>query len=165
MQKFFIFMIFLKKFGFNIRPYCQDFLKTVSKYYDVYIFTASSDIYANMIIDILDPNNKYIRGILFRNHCLQTKKGIFIKDLRIVKNRELKNMVIVDNNAHAFAMQLENGIPILEWTGDKSDKELKYLLQYLLEMYNADDVRSFNRNKLKLEEMANLESLEALINL
>lgn len=155
---------FLNQFGFNIRPYCLDFLKIIHKFYEVYIFTASSDTYANMIIDILDPQNKYIRGILFRNHCLQTKKGIFIKDLRIVKNRNLKNMVIVDNHAHAFALQLENGIPIIEWKGDRSDQELKYLLHYLIELSTVDDVRTSNKKNLKLEDFSKVNIKEYLTN-
>ena len=69
----------------------------------------------------------------------------------------MKNMVIVDNNAHAFALNLENGIPILEWTNDQNDKELKYLLHYLLELTGNDDVRTFNRKVLKLEELSNLD--------
>ena len=67
----------------------------------------------------------------------------------------MKNMVIVDNNAHAFSLNLENGIPILEWTNDQNDKELKYLIHYLLELTGNDDVRTFNRKKLKLEELSN----------
>lgn len=139
-----------------MRPYCLEFLKTISKYYEVFIFTAASESYANYIIDVLDPENKCIRGILFRDHCLQTKKGISIKDLGIIKNRELKNMVIIDNNAHSFALQLENGIPILEWKDDKNDRELKYILHYLMELSRSDDVRTFNKKFLKLEELSNL---------
>ena len=41
--------------------------------------------------------------ILSRNFCLETKKGLFIKDLRIIKNRNLQDMVIVDNLSHSFA--------------------------------------------------------------
>lgn len=33
---------------------------------------------------------------------METKNGFFIKDLRIIKNRELKDIVIVDNLAHSF---------------------------------------------------------------
>ena len=77
--------------------------------------------------------------------------------MRIIKNRELKNMVIIDNNSQAFALNLDNGIPILEWNDDENDKELKYILQYLLELAGSDDVRTFNRKVLKLEEFSNSE--------
>lgn len=89
---------------------------------------------------------------------MQTKKGIYVKDLGIIRNREIKNMVIVDNHAHAFALQLENGIPILEWKDDKKDRELKYIFHYLMELAECDDVRNFNRNFLRLQQISNLEA-------
>ena len=41
--------------------------------------------------------------ILSRNFCLETKKGLYIKDLRIISNRSLKDLIIVDNLSHSFA--------------------------------------------------------------
>lgn len=92
---------------------------------------------------------------------METKNGFFIKDLRILKNKNLKSTVIVDNLAHSFGFQIENGIPILEWHDDKNDAELKYLIPYLLECAQVDDVRTFNKNKLKLMELidAKLEDI------
>lgn len=63
-------------------------------------------------------------------------------------------MVIVDNLVHSFGLQLENGIPILEWNGDKEDKELYYLSDYLIEASYVDDIREFNSERLKLKELA-----------
>lgn len=140
-----------------MRPFCLEFLKNVSKYYEVFIFTAASETYANYVVDILDPEAKYIKGILFRDHCMITTKGVIIKDLSIIRNREMKNMVMIDNNAHAFSLQLENGIPILEWKGDETDRELKYILPYLFELAGRDDVRILNKKFLKLKELLNLE--------
>jgi len=88
---------------------------------------------------------------------METKIGFFIKDLRIVKNRSLKDMIIVDNLAHCFGFQIENGIPILEFHDDKHDRELKYLCTYLIEACSYDDVREFNKMKLKLNELAELK--------
>jgi len=51
---------------------------------------------------VLDPFEKLILGILTRENCMETKNGFYIKDLRIIKNRELKNMIIVDNLSHSF---------------------------------------------------------------
>jgi len=86
---------------------------------------------------------------------LETKNGFYIKDLRIIKNRELKNMVIVDNLVHSFGFQVENGIPIIEWTGNKQDTELKYLSDYLIDAKKYDDIRDYNRQKLRLVELSN----------
>lgn len=145
--------------GINVRPFCVQALHTLSKYYEIYVFTASSENYANSIVDFLDPHNKYISGILSRQQCMQTKSGFFIKDLRILNNRDLKDVVIVDNMPHSFGFQIENGIPILEWLNDQNDMELKYLTRYLLEALNYDDLRLFNKEKLKLEELATAHEL------
>ena len=85
---------------------------------------------------------------------MQTKSGFFIKDLRILNNRDLKDLVIVDNMPHSFGFQIDNGIPILEWFNDKDDTELKHLTRYLLEGLKYDDMRKYNQEKLKLEELA-----------
>ena len=67
---------------------------------------------------------------LYRQHCVETNYGL-IKDLRIVKNRNLKDMIIVDNSALSFAFHVKNGIPILPFYDDPLDEELKHLTYYL----------------------------------
>ena len=143
--------------GLNIRPYCIEFLEKMMNLFEIFVFTASSPNYANSIVNFLDPSKKLINGILTRNNCMQTKNGFFIKDLRIINNRELKNMIIVDNLSHSFGFQIDNGIPILEFHNDKKDKELKYLGMYLTECFNTEDVREFNKKHLKLNELSNLK--------
>jgi CTD small phosphatase-like protein 2 len=39
---------------------------------------------------------------LFRENCIITKEGYYIKDLRIL-NKDLKDIVIVDNLAYSYA--------------------------------------------------------------
>jgi CTD small phosphatase-like protein 2 len=41
---------------------------------------------------------------------------------------------MVDNLVHSFGLQLENGIPILEFLNNKNDKELLGLEETLKEM-------------------------------
>lgn len=147
--------------GLNVRPYCIEFLERLVKHFEIFVFTASSPNYANSIVNFLDPYNQLINGILTRNNCMETKNGFFIKDLRVIKNRDLKNIFIVDNLSHSFGFQIDNGVPILEFHFDKKDRELKYLVDYLLEGLYVDDVRDFNRKKLRLAELASM-SLEEL---
>jgi CTD small phosphatase-like protein 2 len=66
--------------------------------------------YAEAIANYLDPNKEIISFVLNRKYCLETKNGLYIKDLRIIGNRDLKNVVIVDNLAHSFSFQIENGV-------------------------------------------------------
>jgi len=43
--------------------------------------------------------------------------GIYVKDLRIIADREIKDMIIVDNSIISFAFNMENGVPIAAFTG------------------------------------------------
>jgi len=58
--------------------------------------------YAKAICKLLDPNENFIDFVLGRNDCMITKNNFFIKDLRILKDRDLKDIIIVDNFVHSF---------------------------------------------------------------
>ena len=53
-----------------MRPYLKLMLETLSKFYEIYIFSAGKEIYVNRIVSLIDPNNEYINGILSQKHCL-----------------------------------------------------------------------------------------------
>ena len=88
---------------------------------------------------------------------MNTKNGFIVKDLRIFQNRELKDMIIVDNLSHSFSFQIDNGIPLLEWQSDRNDNELRYLYKYLKKAHLYNDVRDLNREFLKLYELGELK--------
>lgn len=119
------------------------------------IFTASHSCYANVVLNILDPNNEYITYRLFRDQCLQTNEGIFIKDLRIIANRSLDNLLIVDNATYSFGFQLENGIPVVPFYDLKDDTELLDLMEYLKKMAQEKDVRTVNNKMFMYELISN----------
>lgn len=54
-----------------------------------------------------------------------------IKDLRIIANRNIEDMLIVDNCVGGFANQVRNGIPIFPYEGQNNDKELLLLKDYI----------------------------------
>jgi CTD small phosphatase-like protein 2 len=146
--------------GIKIRPHAFTFLETVSKYFEVIVFTASSPSYAYAVVDHLDPHHLIIKEILTRGNCHETRNRFFIKDLRIIQNRDLKDMVIVDNLVHSFGLQIDNGIPILEWTDDPNDEELAYLPHYLIALAQVDDVRPFNKEHLRLSNVLSFTEKE-----
>ena len=48
------------KAGFNIRPFTQDCLEMVNKHFEVIVFTASHKLYADAILDYIDPTKTLI---------------------------------------------------------------------------------------------------------
>ena len=55
------------------------------------------------MLDYIDPTKEYIKYRLFRENCVQSKEGVYIKDLRVLANRKLEDLIIVDNAAYSFA--------------------------------------------------------------
>lgn len=117
--------------GFNIRPKCRDLLVAANKCFEVCVFTASTPQYADAIIDYLDPTGQLIQHRFYRNTCIKSEGGEYIKDLRVFKNIELKNILLVDNAVYSFGQQLDNGIPIASFKEDPDDQEFEHLIPHL----------------------------------
>ena len=135
-----------------LRPYLDFFLKEMSVYYNLYIFTASLSQYSTALLNILDKNRLIIRSFN-REHC-QYKFGLYFKDLSIF-NIDYKNIIIIDNNPVSYALNKSNGIPIQTWIDDPHDKELIKLIPLLKYLSKVDDVRIMlkkiiNRAKAKI---------------
>lgn len=121
----------IPKAGINVRPYAKEILKELSSEFEIIVFTASHQCYANVVIDYLDPNGKYVQHRLFRQNCVVSYEGLYVKDLRIFKGRSLMDIILVDNAGYSFGYQIDNGIPIIPFYKNKDDTELKDLIPYL----------------------------------
>mmetsp|Transcript_20851 Transcript_20851/g.35121 ORF Transcript_20851/g.35121 Transcript_20851/m.35121 type:complete len:323 (+) Transcript_20851:140-1108(+) len=129
------------------RPYVDYFLQTVCKDFEVIVFTASQKVYANKLLDRLDPDLNMVGSRLFREACLGVF-GNYIKDLSVL-NRDLSQTVLVDNSPYAYGYQVDNGIPIESWFDDDNDTELLKLIGFLRCLHNVSDVRPIIRDHFK----------------
>ena len=128
-------------FYVKVRPYAYELLEFVSKIYEVVIFTASQQSYADPVIDFLDKGRNIIHHRLYRDSCTQ-HLGNYVKDLSQL-NRQMKNIIIIDNSPHCYLFQPENALPVTSWYDDPSDTELFDIKQLLLALSNKNilDVR------------------------
>ena len=78
------------------RPYLHAFLERVSEMFEVVIFTASQSIYAKQLLDILDPDGRFISRRMYRESCLFSD-GNYTKDLTIL-GVDLAKVAIIDNS-------------------------------------------------------------------
>ena len=76
-------------------------------YYEVVIFTAGTQEYADWVIDQLDPDDTLINHRLYRQHTINRDTSndlpIIIKDLSKI-GRDLNRTLIVDNIAENFLL-------------------------------------------------------------
>jgi len=71
----------------------------MSELYEVVIFTAAMQDYADWVLDQIDKN-KYITSRLYRQHAMP-HGNVFVKDLSRL-GRDLSRTIIVDNVAENF---------------------------------------------------------------
>ncbi|CAD8052824.1 unnamed protein product [Paramecium sonneborni] len=133
------------------RPFLLTFLKQMSKIYELTLFTAALESYANKIFNKLTIK-QYFTYFLFRQHT-NIYKDFYGKDLRKL-GRNLSKTIIIDNTPKCFSLQPENGIQILTWKGDLSDTVLLILIPILKAIrFSNKDIR------IKLREYKNYPGL------
>ncbi len=101
----------------RVRPGIVEFLDSIDKYYELIIFTAATQEYADLLIDAVEENKIYFEHRLYRQHTVIIDND-FVKDLSRV-GRPLDKIAIVDNMPQNFRLQKENGINIKAFWGEE----------------------------------------------
>jgi CTD small phosphatase-like protein 2 len=140
--------------GIYLRPLLIESLKRISQNYILVLFTASQQVYADKVLELIDPDNQLFAKRLYRESCriaTLEDETIYVKDLNIFKDLPLERIVIIDNSVLSFCAHLDNGIPILPYYNNKYDCELSNLVGYLEHLLHAPDFREENKSILALK--------------
>jgi len=155
----------LDKFTINVfnaaftvfkRPCLDLFLEKAAAKYELISFTAGVEEYSKAVLSEIDPEGKYFKHSLFRQHCAQISPSNIVKDLRIL-NRCPSRVVLVDNTLGNFLLQPENGVPITTFVDDVADNALNVLLEFLNCLDAAHDVRVPLRATFQLHELFRMQ--------
>ncbi|XP_022593874.1 CTD small phosphatase-like protein 3 isoform X1 [Seriola dumerili] len=122
-----------------LRPHVKEFLQSMAKIYELFVYTCAKKEYAEKILDILDPQRKLFRHRLYQDEC-SCVLGHYIKDLSHL-GRDLTKTVVLDNAPHTYPYHLMNTIPIKSWSGESADRELQKLIPYMEKLSAAEDFR------------------------
>ena len=137
----------------RLRPYVQDVLEKLAQWYEIVVFTAGEQEYADHILDYIDNNGTIFKKRLYRQDCIKID-NFYIKDLDIILDREREYMCIVDNSILSFAFDLDNGVPINSYMGnEEDDRELLFLYSFLEEAAQAPDIRVNIKESFKLSHL------------
>ena len=144
----------------RIRPYLYNFLNLIKEYYEIIIFTASTKIYADSILDAIEiQRGKYFNYRLYREHCSIIDND-YIKDISLI-GRDISKVIIVDNMQQNFRLQKNNGILISSfWGEDNNDKALlklgKILVSIAIDMIDnnfqidiRDEIKKYKEDILR----------------
>lgn len=126
----------------DIRPNALKFIKQVSSTYELIIWSDKPPSYVNAILQALDPLNDHITYRLYQRDCLKYpgKCEILAKPVLSIKNRYKDNIIYVGASLLPAILNSENFVPILPYKGDKSDKELDSLLEWLQILNEYTDI-------------------------
>ncbi|KAL8356053.1 hypothetical protein RB601_001375 [Gaeumannomyces tritici] len=154
------------------RPHCDHFLRRVCKWYNLVVFTASVQEYADPVIDWLESERKFFSARYYRQHCT-FRHGAFIKDLSSVEP-DLSKVMILDNSPLSYMFHqgkltcvvrrppaphtplvpmardglltcccpTDNAIPIQGWINDPTDNDLLHLVPLFEGLQYVSDVRA-----------------------
>lgn len=135
------------------RPFVDTFLATVATWFDLAVWTVSSDDYAQAIVSYLFPDPTLLRFVWARPRCTwhqDTEWGTtyWIKDLNKLKRlrtHPLERVLVIDDSAEKLKRHYGNLIPIAPFEGDREDTELRDLLPYLSKLRSVPNVRCIEK--------------------
>ncbi|KAI0538885.1 HAD-like domain-containing protein [Xylaria digitata] len=110
------------------RPGLDYFLRYLSQYYELVLFTSVPVAMGEPLMRKLDPF-QIIVWPLYRE-ATKYKDGEIVKDLSYL-NRDLSKVIIIDTKESHVQNQPENAIILPPWKGQKDDKELVSLIPFL----------------------------------
>jgi TFIIF-interacting CTD phosphatase-like protein len=115
------------------RPFLDQFLRDISKKYDLALWTSGSKEYAEKINELIFKPLKIKVKFIFSNEDLF--KGQ--KDLDIVIDNfpeySKKDILVIDDNKEYFTNDLTNLITIKKFHGNQNDQELIRVFKLLVE--------------------------------
>lgn len=143
------------------RPGLDEFLKQLSEFAELVLFTAGLEGYARPLVDRIDTENRFSLR-LYRPSTSSTEYREHVKDLSCI-SKDPCRIVIVDNNPFSFLLQPLNGIPCVPFSaGQPHDTQLlDVLLPLLKQLSQQKDVRPVLYERFHMPEWFQKQGIPA----
>ena len=141
-------------FTYNVvkRPYLDEFIYCAFEYFDVAIWTAATDDYAQIMIEYLFPKYQELKFVWSRKRCLlkfDYERGdyFWIKDLKKIKKLgyNLEKVLVIEDEMRSMQRSFGNLILMKPFDGNTADDEFQLLIPYLEWISRQDNVRTIEK--------------------
>jgi RNA polymerase II subunit A small phosphatase-like protein len=151
-------------FGYYVykRPHLDAFLRECSRHFALAVWSSASDDYVEAVVQRIIPPEIPLQFVWGRSRCTYCFDAAafesgghadahshynYLKVLKKVKKRgySLRRVLIVDDTPHKAGRNYGNAIYPREYLGDALDDELPQLLRYLLQLKDAENVRTIEK--------------------
>lgn len=125
----------------KFRPGLISFLKEMSNFFEIFVFSLSEDKIADYIMDSIEKRNKFFDYRLYREN-LKINNDEFVIDLDVI-DRSLDETIIISNIPQIYQLYKDNSINIKSyWEEDFTDNILRNLSPMLRQIAKeGGDVR------------------------
>lgn len=144
------------------RPHLEVFLRTCNRYFALAVWSSADDAYVEAVVKHIVPPEIQLQFVWGRSRCTYCFDTTtfeagghadhyshyhYLKVLKKVKKRgyPLNRVLIVDDTPGKARRNYGNVIYPREYLGDAADDELTHLLAYLLQLKDAENVRTLEK--------------------
>ena len=133
----------------KFRPGLISFLKEMSNFFEIFVFSLSEDKIADYIMNSIEKRNKFFDYRLYREN-LKINNDEFVFDLNVIE-RPLDETIIISNIPQIYQLYKENSINIKSyWEEDFTDNILRNLSPMLRQI--AKEGGDIRENLLKYRD-------------
>lgn len=139
-------------YGVYLRPFIDGFLRWVSEWYELAIWTSAGEDYAKEIVHYLFSNPNDLKFVWASNRCTRiyncdTGEQLLIKDFCKIKRLgyDLNRVLVVDDSPEKHCRNYGNLIRVSPFEGALDDNELRDLCKYLKDLKNRTDYRKMDK--------------------
>ncbi len=146
--------------SFVVRKGARKLVCKLAQRCELILYSAGSSDYVNEIIHNLHEFRSNFTHILTRDDCYHVQdKEIYLKCARIMKERNIEDIIIVDDSFWVYPNELDNIIPVAPFAVNEfhNDEVLKEILEEILLLLKMEDIRPALRNKYHLSDQINVK--------
>ena len=146
------------------RPHMYEFLDFLKENFELILFTNSEKVYTDLLLQKIDPENKYFEHKLYQTASYLLDKPDediyeYIKDIQRFQGiRDMKKSLLADARPMNYIMSPDNVFMMEEYNAEFDHDEFKdnYLLmamEELKEFIGAEDLRKVSMGGVSIKDV------------